>query len=64
MPCAPAPTVRAASVTARPRLGGAWGFGGEPCDRTLDNLSILWTAPWRAYWAFTMEALNPENYRR
>lgn len=64
MPCAPAPAIRPSKADARPRLGGAWGSAAEPLDRTIDNLSILWTAPWQAYWAFTLEALNPENYRR
>ncbi|TVQ56274.1 MAG: hypothetical protein EA355_07460 [Rhodobacteraceae bacterium] len=62
MPCAPAPIVREAS-TARSHANSAWSFA-EPCDRTLENISILWTAPWQAYWAFAFEALNPENYRR
>ena len=32
-------------------------------ERTAENVALLWTAPWRAYWAFAFETMNPENYR-
>ena len=60
MPCVPAsvtrtkPTPRGDAFAFAPSLGAF--------DRTLANATTLMTAPWLAFWAFTFEALNPENY--
>jgi hypothetical protein len=35
----------------------------DASSRTFDNVALMWTAPWRAYWAFTFETMNPDNYR-
>lgn len=60
MVCIPRPYgasvgVASDAFTFAPRQGAT--------ERTLDNVTLLWTAPWRAYWAFAFETMNPENYR-
>jgi len=30
----------------------------------MENVAVMWAAPWRAYWAFAFEAMDPQNYRR
>jgi hypothetical protein len=61
MPCVPAPSLR--------RLSGpqadAFTFSTAPdaFGRTFENAATLWATPWMAFWAITLESLNPENYR-
>jgi hypothetical protein len=45
--------------------GDAFAFAdhNDLAARAVDNLSMIVVAPWRAWWAFTFETLNPENYR-
>ena len=58
MVCTPRPFGASASAA------DAFAFSGaqDAASRTFENVALLWAAPWRAYWAFAFEALNPENY--
>lgn len=44
----------------------AFDFSDSPdvTSRMMENAAVMWTAPWRAYWAFAFEAMDPHNYRR
>lgn len=44
----------------------AFDFSASPdaASRMIENAAVMWTAPWRAYWAFAFEAMDPQNYRR
>jgi hypothetical protein len=44
----------------------AFAFSGDmdAAARVWENAAAMWAAPWRAYWAVTLEALDPDNYRR
>lgn len=46
--------------------GDAFTFSpnDDATSRSVQNVALLLSAPWMAYWAFAFEALNPENYRR
>ncbi|MGF1657880.1 MAG: hypothetical protein ACFCUS_00440 [Rubrimonas sp.] len=57
MVCTPRP-VGAASAADAFAFSDAQGVIG----RTVENVTLLWVAPWKAYWAFAFETLNPENY--
>jgi hypothetical protein len=35
----------------------------DPLGRSFENVTTLWAAPWAAFWAITLESLNPDNYR-
>jgi hypothetical protein len=61
MPCVPAPLPSARTAYRSDVFAFAPSLGA--LDRTLTNTATLMTAPWLAFWAFTFEALNPENYR-
>lgn len=41
-----------------------FAFSGESGARQWENLALLWSAPWKAWWAVAFEALEPRNYRR
>lgn len=58
MICAPYSATPSPAGDAFSFSGGSGAFG-----RGFENVTVLWTAPWRAYWALTFEALDPENYR-
>lgn len=52
------------------RPGGGWpadafafGSQGDAAARTVDAMETLWVAPWRAWWALTLESLDARNYR-
>jgi hypothetical protein len=61
MPCVPAPLSRVA------RKSDADAFAFSPSQdamgRTIENTAVMFSAPWRAYWALTLEALDIRNYR-
>jgi len=46
--------------------GSAFDFSASPdaTSRMMENVAVMWAAPWRAYWAFAFEAMDPQNYRR
>ncbi len=55
------PVCAPASATVRP--ASAFSFSESGVDaRAFENAIALWSAPWRAYWAFTFEALDARNY--
>lgn len=39
------------------------GANGE-ATRLWDMSTAMWSAGWQTYWAFALETLNPDNYRR
>lgn len=43
----------------------AFDFSDSPdaTSRMIENVAVMWAAPWRAYWAFAFEAMDPQNYR-
>ena len=43
-----------------------FAFSGDldATARVWENATAIWAAPWRAYWAVTLEALDPSNYGR
>jgi hypothetical protein len=43
-----------------------FAFSGQAdaAARVWDTATTMWVAPWRAYWAVALEALDPDNYRR
>lgn len=47
-------------------LASAFDFSASPdaASRMIENAAVIWTAPWRAYWALAFEAMDPQNYRR
>ena len=61
MPCVPAPL--------RPPFGGpqadvfAFSPAGDGFSRGLANSALLLSMPWMAFWAMTLESLNPDNYQ-
>ncbi len=44
----------------------AFDFSASPdaSSRMMENVAVMWIAPWRAYWALAAEAMDPANYRR
>ena len=59
MACMPGPRARDAAQS------DVFAFsGGEDSGRQWETLAQLWAAPWKAWWALALEAMNPENYRR
>ena len=57
MVCSPRPM-------GAPLAADAFAFSDaqDAVSRTLENVALLWVAPWRAYWAVAFETLNLENY--
>ena len=57
MMCSPSRTTASADMFA---------FGGHPdtFGRTLGAMTTLWMAPWRAWCALTIEAMDPSNHAR
>ena len=58
-------------MTCAPNRNGAvspaeaFDFSNAPSTmaRSMQNATILWTAPWRAWWALAAEATNPGGRR-
>ena len=61
MPCVPALMVHQSG--AKPTDAFAFAQADGLAERSLQNLTALWSVPWVAYWALAFEALNPGNYR-
>jgi hypothetical protein len=61
MPCVPAPARHPVAGLSADRF--AFSPTADSAGRTFQNLSALWSVPWVALWAVTLESLNPENYR-
>jgi hypothetical protein len=50
-----------------PRSGAdmfAFAGGAGEAARIWEAAATMWAAPWRAYWAVALEALDPANYGR
>jgi hypothetical protein len=62
MVCVPGPDTRGRAAAP----ADAFAFGGErdASARAVENAAVLWSAPWRAFWAVAFEAMDPANYRR
>jgi hypothetical protein len=62
MVCVPGP------AAGKPTTVGGDAFAFSPdldaTSRTYANVAALWATPWKAWWAVTLEALEPSNYRR
>ena len=41
-----------------------FAFSGDAAAKQWENLALLWTAPWKAWWAVALETLEPGNYGR
>ncbi|MFN3614805.1 MAG: hypothetical protein ACK4WC_09640 [Rubrimonas sp.] len=63
MVCVPF-TPRAAVAALGPGPADAFAFSAAPDDmaRAVENMTALWTAPWRIWMALAAESLDPVNY--
>jgi hypothetical protein len=41
----------------------AFSPSNDAFGRTVENTTVMLSAPWRAYWAFAFEAMDIRNYR-
>ena len=62
MPCVPVP-LRLPSSGRHADLF-AFSPAEDGISRGFANAALLLSMPWMAFWAVTLESLNPENYRR
>jgi hypothetical protein len=62
MVCMPGPDPRRRASAP----GDAFAFSGgrDAAERTFENAAVLWSTPWRAFWAVAFETMDPANYRR
>ena len=60
MPCVPAPVIRPIIRATGDMF--AFAPARDGLGRAVANTTTLMTAPWMAFWAVTLEAMNPENY--
>ncbi len=61
MPCVPAPLTRMTRKTDADAF--AFSPTQDAMGRTIENATVMMSAPWRAYWAFAFEAMDIRNYR-
>jgi hypothetical protein len=61
MPCVPIPVSRVKPKSSPDAF--AFSPTQDALGRTVENTTVMLTAPWRAYWAFAFEAMDIRNYR-
>jgi hypothetical protein len=63
MVCVPF-TPRSAVAAFRPGPADAFAFSAAPDEmaRAIENMTALWTAPWRIWMSLAAESLDPGNY--